>query len=85
MQTSPVQTRRYHHSSGQRWGVLIFILSPLAVVAALCVLIYYALKDPTIQKQPAVGAGAGHTGMSNQSHKASPTNSSESPSSQSGK
>ncbi len=65
--------------------MLIFILSPLAVVAVLCVLIYYALKDPTIHKQAPVGAGAGHTGMSNESHKASPNDSSEVPSSHTGK
>ncbi len=68
MQTSLPHPRRYHHSRAQRWGVLIFILSPLAVVAALCILIYYALKDPMIVKQPPVGAGAGETGMSNQTN-----------------
>jgi len=51
----------------RRWMVMLFVLSPLAVLALLVVLIALSLEDATIKKQPPVGAGAGETGMSNQS------------------
>jgi hypothetical protein len=63
--------KRYIHSPAQRMGVIVFMLSPLAVVAVLCVLIWLALRNPTIVKQQPVGAGAGATGMSNEHHRPS--------------
>ncbi len=54
-------------SSRRRWLVMLFVLSPLAVLALLVVLIALSLEDTTIKKQTPVGAGAGETGMSNQS------------------
>lgn len=49
-----------------RIGLLLFIISPLAVVTLLCVLIARSLERGPEMHEPPVGAGAGHTGMSNE-------------------
>jgi hypothetical protein len=46
--------------------LLLFLLSPLAVLVLLVVLIALSLGDGGIKKQAPVGAGAGETGMANQ-------------------
>ena len=46
--------------------MLLFILSPLAVLALLCVLLAQALNRGQKMSEQPVGAGAGHTGMSNE-------------------
>ena len=50
----------------KRLAVILFILSPLAVLTVLCVWMYFALQRAPYMSEPAVGAGAGHTGMSNE-------------------
>jgi predicted alpha/beta superfamily hydrolase len=45
--------------------VLLYLLTPLAVLALLGVMISRSLQDPTITKQQPVGAGAGETGGAN--------------------
>lgn len=57
---------RRHNSRRTRIGLLLFILSPLAVLTILCVLIARSLDRGPEMHEPAVGAGAGHTGMSNE-------------------
>jgi len=51
---------------GKRFAVILFILSPLAVLTGLCWWMYFAIRQPPFMNEPAVGAGAGHTGMSNE-------------------
>ena len=46
--------------------MLLFILSPLAVLTVLCLLIAQAMKHGQEMSAKPVGAGAGHTGMSNE-------------------
>lgn len=53
-------------SPQKRLGVILFILSPLAVLTILCVWMYFALKNPPQMNEPAKGAGAGKTGLSNE-------------------
>jgi hypothetical protein len=50
----------------KRIGVIAFILSPLAVLALLCWWMYFALRNPPAMEARPIGAGAGHTGMSNE-------------------
>ena len=50
----------------KRFAVILFILSPLAVLTILCVWMYFALKNPPQMNEPAKGAGAGKTGLSNE-------------------
>jgi hypothetical protein len=50
----------------KRFAVILFVLSPLAVLTALCVWLYFAIKEPPFMAEPARGAGAGHTGLSNE-------------------
>lgn len=50
---------------GKRIGVLLFAVAPLGVLALLCVLIWQSMKHPLMHAPPK-GAGAGHTGMSNE-------------------
>jgi hypothetical protein len=64
-----MDTATQRHSSTSRRtriGVLLFILSPLAVVTVLCVLLAQALRHGQEMTAKPVGAGAGHTGMSNE-------------------
>lgn len=49
----------------RRFALLIFLLSPLAVLALLCVLIALSLQSEPAMVAPPVGAGAGETGMRN--------------------
>lgn len=44
-------------------ALLIFLLSPLVVLAALVLLIYQAQKTGPKMNEPPTGAGAGETGM----------------------
>ncbi len=50
----------------KRIAVILFILSPLAVLVVLCWWMYFAIKQPRYMDSPARGAGAGHTGLSNE-------------------
>jgi hypothetical protein len=59
-------TVRIQDSPRKRLGVILFVLSPLAVLTLLCWWMYFALKNPPSMSEPARGAGAGHTGMSNE-------------------
>jgi hypothetical protein len=54
------------NSPGVRIALLAFVVSPLAVVAILCVLIAMSLKAGPKMAEPPRGAGAGTTGMYNQ-------------------
>lgn len=53
-------------SPRKRLGVILFILSPLAVLTLLCWWMYFALREPPKMAAKPIGAGAGHTGMSNE-------------------
>jgi hypothetical protein len=57
---------RRGNSRGARLALLAFILSPLVVVAILCVLIAKSLQSGPVMQEPPRGAGAGQTGMFNQ-------------------
>ena len=46
--------------------LLAFIISPLAVLTVLCVLIARSLEQKPGMDVPPIGAGAGKTGMSNE-------------------
>jgi len=46
--------------------LLAFIISPLAVLTVLCILIARSIEHGTAMNSPAIGAGAGKTGMSNE-------------------
>jgi hypothetical protein len=46
--------------------LIAFIISPLAVLTVLCVLIRESIKHQPAMTDKPVGAGAGHTGMSNE-------------------
>jgi hypothetical protein len=52
--------------SGRRLALLVFLLSPLFVLALLTFLIFQAQKSGPRMNEPPVGAGAGHTGMYNE-------------------
>jgi hypothetical protein len=47
----------------RRMALLIFLLSPLLVLAALVLLIYQAQRAGPKMNEPPKGAGAGETGM----------------------
>ncbi len=49
-----------------RFLLLLFIISPLAVLTLLCVMIAESIDQGTVLRSPPVGAGAGKTGMSNE-------------------
>lgn len=49
----------------RRFALLVFLLSPLAVLAFLCVLIAISIQKEPAMDAPPVGAGAGETGMLN--------------------
>ena len=53
-------------SPRKRLGVILFVLSPLAVLTLLCVWMYFALRDPPRMNEAPRGAGAGKTGLSNE-------------------
>ena len=53
-------------SPRKRFGGIVFVLSPLAVLVILCWWMYFALREPPQMAAKPVGAGAGHTGMSNE-------------------
>ena len=53
-------------SPRKRIAVLLFIISPLAVLTGLCWWMYYAISRPPLMNEPPKGAGAGHTGLSNE-------------------
>jgi len=53
-------------SPRKRLAVIVFILSPLAVLVVLCWWMYFAIKQPPYMNEPPKGAGAGHTGLSNE-------------------
>ena len=53
-------------SPRKRLAVLLFIISPLAVLTGLCWWMYYAISRPPLMNEPPKGAGAGHTGLSNE-------------------
>jgi len=57
---------RRGNSRRTRVILLAFIISPLAVLALLCILIAQSIEQGRRMNEPAVGAGAGHTGMSNE-------------------
>lgn len=68
---APVVVRRADVSAEtprRRFALLIFLLSPLAVLALLCVLIAWSFKTEPLMDEPPVGAGAGETGMANEYH-----------------
>lgn len=46
--------------------LLLFIISPLAVLTLLCVMIAESIEKGAVMHAPPVGAGAGRTGMSNE-------------------
>lgn len=62
----PTIPPRQGNSRRTRIAVLLFILSPLAVLTLLCVLIAQSIKEGQKMRSTPVGAGAGHTGMSNE-------------------
>lgn len=64
--TAPPRSPVLRDTPRKRFAVILFILSPLAVLTALCWWMYFAIKAPPYMNEPAVGAGAGHTGMSNE-------------------
>ncbi len=53
-------------TAGRRLAFWVFVLSPLAVLAVLVALIAISLERGPRMHEPPVGAGAGHTGMSNE-------------------
>ena len=57
---------RIRDTRGKRFGVILFILSPLVVLTVLCWWMYFALRNPPAMNAEPRGAGAGHTGMSNE-------------------
>jgi hypothetical protein len=57
---------RLPDTPAKRFGVILFILSPLAVLALLCWWMYFALRDAPQMSATPRGAGAGKTGMSNE-------------------
>ena len=57
---------RLKNTPAQRFGVILFILSPLAVLAILCWWMYFALRQAPEMSASPRGAGAGPTGMSNE-------------------
>ncbi len=71
MQTSPSQTLApsVQTAPGRRRPkvlLLLFIVSPLAVVTVLVLIIIQAMKTGPYMSEPPKGAGAGHTGMYNE-------------------
>src|SRR4051812_32958831 len=60
IQMTPARRRR------QRILLTLWIVSPLAVLTLLCVWMYQSLKTPAYMNERPRGAGAGHTGMSNE-------------------
>jgi hypothetical protein len=46
----------------KRFAVVLFILSPLAVLTLLCVWMYFALKEPPAMSGPARGRRGGAHG-----------------------
>ncbi len=63
----PVIVRaRRANSPRTRFALLLFIVSPLAVLTVLCVLIAQSMRHGQAMAAKPVGAGAGHTGMSNE-------------------
>ena len=62
----PARSPVLRDSPRKRFAVILFILSPLAVLTGLCVWLYFAIKEPPFMNEPAKGAGAGHTGLSNE-------------------
>lgn len=63
MASTAVRTRG---SRRQRIALTLFILSPLAVLTGLCVWMYFEIQAAPHMSAPPRGAGAGHTGMSNE-------------------
>jgi hypothetical protein len=61
-----VHATRIGNTRGKRIAVIALAIAPLAVLALLCWWMYYALREPPAMSGPARGAGAGHTGMSNE-------------------
>jgi len=57
---------RFRSRRAQRRVLTVIVLSPLAVLTLLCVWMYYALNAAPYMNEPPRGAGAGHTGMSNE-------------------
>lgn len=68
MNTETDQTTgpRRANSPRARLALLLFVISPLAVLTLLCVLIAQSMKHGQTMSATPVGAGAGHTGMSNE-------------------
>ena len=60
---SPHAARPLPNTPVRRMALLIFLLSPLLVLAALVLLIYQAQKTGPKMNEPPKGAGAGETGM----------------------
>lgn len=58
--------RRPAPTPAKRMALLIFLLSPLLVLAILVVLIFRAQQTGPVMREPPVGAGAGQTGMHNE-------------------
>lgn len=57
---------RLQDTPRKRLVVILFILSPLAVLAVLCWWMYFALQEgPQMHATPR-GAGAGRTGLANE-------------------
>ena len=54
------------NTRGRRVALLVFLLSPLLVLALLFFLIYRAQISGPRMHEPPRGAGAGQTGMSNE-------------------
>lgn len=54
------------NTGGRRVALLVFLLSPLLVLALLCFLIWQAQRVGLKEHEPPKGAGAGQTGMSNE-------------------
>ncbi len=63
--TTALPVRR-GNSRRTRIALLAFILSPLVVLTVLILLIADSMKHGRDMNAPAVGAGAGHTGMANE-------------------
>jgi hypothetical protein len=58
--------RRGKNTPARRLAVLLFVLSPLAVLTVLCVWMYFAIQVPPQMSEPPKGAGAGKTGLGNE-------------------
>ena len=54
------------NTGGRRIALLVFLLSPLLVLALLFFLIWQAQRTGLADRKAPVGAGAGQTGMSNE-------------------